>query len=100
MFIANFLKGYDVVTHTNIIQKVVSHEILISMVPPYLHDTKLLKHTQQSIENLKSKLSNHVIGPWSNKLAMVKHIVCTFTSSQSGEHHGCNKGFGCWHEKY
>jgi hypothetical protein len=47
MFIVDFLKGYDVAAHNNIIQKVVSRKILISMVAPYLHETKLLKHTQQ-----------------------------------------------------
>jgi hypothetical protein len=94
MFIANFLKGYDVATHNNIIQKFVSHEIFISMVLPYLHDTKLLKHTQQLIENIKSKLSNHMKGLRSNKSAMVKHIVCTFASSQAGSNMGVTRVLG------
>jgi len=94
MFIANFLNAYDVATHNNIIQKFVSHEIIISMVPPYLDDTKLLKHTQQLIENFKSGLSSHVIGLQSNKLSMVKHIVCTFASSQVGSNMGVTRVLG------
>ncbi len=46
MFIIDFLKGYDVGAQNNNIEKVLSHTILIGMVPPYLHNTKLLKHSQ------------------------------------------------------
>jgi hypothetical protein len=45
MFIADFLKGYDVAAQNTIMQKVVSHELLVEIVPPYLHDTKMLKHS-------------------------------------------------------
>jgi hypothetical protein len=48
IFIANFLKGYDVVVQNTIMQKVVSHELLIEIVPPYLHDTKMLTLVEKS----------------------------------------------------
>jgi hypothetical protein len=88
---ADFLKGYDVGAPNNIIKLALSHKILIGMVPPYLHDTKLLKHSQQLIENFKSKLSNHVTGLWSNTLAVAKDIVFTFASSQMGSIKGVTK---------
>lgn len=45
MFMANFLKGYDVGAHNSIIEKTLSRKILIGMVPLYLCDTKLLRHS-------------------------------------------------------
>jgi len=36
MFIVNFLKGYDVAKQQAIMHKVVSHEFLIDVMPPYL----------------------------------------------------------------
>ncbi len=62
MFIIDFLKGYDVAIQNTIMQKVVSHELVVEIVPPYLHDTKMLRHSQQVIENFKFGLNSHVIG--------------------------------------
>ncbi len=44
MFILDFLKGYDVANQQVIMHKVVSHEILINVMSPYLQDVKRLKH--------------------------------------------------------
>ncbi len=44
MFIANFLKWFDVDLQNVIMEKVVGHELLDITMPPYLHDVKRLKH--------------------------------------------------------
>ncbi len=44
MFILDFLKGYDVVKQQATMYKVVSHELLIHVMPPYLQNVKKLKH--------------------------------------------------------
>jgi hypothetical protein len=62
MFILDFLKGYDVAKQQAIMQKVASHEFLIDVMPPYLQDVKRLKYSHQLLGNLKSGLSNHVMG--------------------------------------
>jgi hypothetical protein len=46
------------------------------------------------IENFKFGLSSHVIGPWSNTLAMAKDIVCTFASSLVGSNKGVARVLG------
>jgi hypothetical protein len=66
-----------------IMEEVVGRELLNINVPPYMHDVKKLKHNQQLIENLRSGLSNHVIGHWFLKLVLAKNIVYTFVSFQS-----------------
>jgi hypothetical protein len=57
MFILNFLKGYDVAKQQAIMHKVVSHEFLIDVMPPYLQEVKRLKHNYQLLENFKSRFS-------------------------------------------
>ncbi len=66
-----------------ILEKVVSHDIFVDVVPPYLHDIKTLKHNLQLIEKLRSRLGEHLIGCWSSKLVMAKEIVCTLVASRS-----------------
>lgn len=44
MFILDFLKGYDVAKQQATLHKVVSHELLIHVMPPYLQNVKKLKH--------------------------------------------------------
>jgi predicted 2-oxoglutarate/Fe(II)-dependent dioxygenase YbiX len=80
IFITDFLKGYDVLIQNTIMQKVVSHELFVEIVLPYLHDIKMLKHRQQVIENFKFRLNSHVTSQWSNKFTMVKDIFYTFIS--------------------
>ncbi len=70
-------------------EKVVSHDILVGAMPPYLHDIKTLKHNLQLIENFRSRLREHLIGSWSSKLVMAKEIVCILVASRS---RGSNKG--------
>jgi hypothetical protein len=43
MFIANFLKWFDVDLQNVITKKVVGHEFLDTIVPPYLQDAKKIK---------------------------------------------------------
>jgi hypothetical protein len=40
MFILDFLKGYDVAKQQATMHKVVSHELLIHVMPPYLQNIK------------------------------------------------------------
>ncbi len=63
-------------------EKVVGHKLLDTIMPPYLHDVKRLKHNHQLIENFTSGLSNHVMGHGSSKLVLAKDIVYTFVASQ------------------
>ncbi len=58
------------------------HKLLDTIMPPYLHDVKRLKHNHQLIENFTSRLSNHVIRHGSSKLVLAKDIVYTFVASQ------------------
>lgn len=44
LLIWNFFKGFDIVVQNTILEKVVSHDILVDAMPPYLHDKKTLKH--------------------------------------------------------
>ncbi len=83
MFILDFLKGYDVANQQVIMHKVVSHEILINVMSPYLQDVKRLKHNHQLLENFKSRLSSHVTNQRSYELVMVKDMMCNFASFQS-----------------
>jgi len=69
-----------VIVQNTIMQKVVSHELFVEIVFPYLHDIKMLRHSQQVIENFKSILNSHVTSQWSNKFTMAKDIVYTFIS--------------------
>ncbi len=62
MFILDFLKGYDVAKQQAIMQKVVCHELLIDVMPPYLQDVKRLKHKHQLLENFKFGLSSPMKG--------------------------------------
>jgi hypothetical protein len=94
MCIADFLKGYDVVTQHNIVEKTLSHEIITSMVFSYLQDPMLLKHGKQLIENFKVGLSSHVTSQWPSKLVMAKDIVYTFASSQMGSNKGVARALG------
>jgi hypothetical protein len=43
MFIMDFLKGFDIATQNTITKKVLSHDLIIAMLPSYLHDVKRLK---------------------------------------------------------
>jgi hypothetical protein len=45
IFILDFLKGYDVAKQQAIMHKVVSHELLIDIMPPYLQDVERLNTT-------------------------------------------------------
>jgi hypothetical protein len=83
MFIADFLKRFDVDSQNVIMEKVMGHELLDIVMPPYLHDVKKLKHNQQLIENFIFGLSNHVAGHRSSKLVLAQDIVCNFAASQS-----------------
>jgi hypothetical protein len=56
MFIVDFFKRFDVDSQNVIMEKVVDHELLDIVVPPYLHDVKKLKHNQQLIENFRFRL--------------------------------------------
>lgn len=56
MFITDFFKRFDVDSQNVIMEKVVDHELLDIVVPPYLHDVKKLKHNQQLIKNFKPRL--------------------------------------------
>jgi len=38
MFIMDFLKGFDIVAQNTIMEKVLSHDLIITMLPSYLHD--------------------------------------------------------------
>jgi hypothetical protein len=89
LLIRNFLKGFDVVVHNIILEKVLSHDILIDAMPPYLHDIKTLKHNLRLIENFRFGLGEHMIGFQSFKLVMAKEIVCTLAAFGS---RGSNKG--------
>jgi len=89
LFIRNFFKGFDIVAHNTILEKVVSHDILVDAMPPYLYDIKTLKHNLQLIENFRSRLREHLIESWSSKLVMAKEIICTLVASRS---RGSNKG--------
>jgi hypothetical protein len=62
LLIRNFLKGFDVVVQNTILEKVISHDILVDAMPSYLHDIKTLKHNLQLIENFRSGLGEHLIG--------------------------------------
>jgi hypothetical protein len=62
MFIADFLKWFDVNSQNVIMEKVVGHKLVDTIVPPYLHNVKKLKHNHKLIENFKFELLNHVIG--------------------------------------
>ncbi len=62
LLIWNFLKGFDVIVQNTILEKVLSHDILIDAMPPYLHDINTLKHNLQLIESFRSKLEEHLIG--------------------------------------
>jgi len=76
------------------LEKVVSHDILVGSMPPYLHDTKRLKHTQQLFENLKSGLVNHLTSTRSFKF-IAKDILCKFVTSESmGSSRGTTKLLG------
>ncbi len=89
LFIRNFLEGFDIVAHNTILEKVVSHDILVDAMPPYLHDIKTLKRNLQLLENFRSRLGEHLIGSWSSKLVMAKEIVSTLVTSRS---RGSNRG--------
>jgi hypothetical protein len=80
--LVDFLKGYDVTTHSSIIEKTLSHEILMVWCFLICMVLSLLRRNQQLIYNFKFRLSNHVTCPWSNTLAMAKNIVYTFASFQ------------------
>jgi len=62
------------------LEKVVSHDIFVDAMPPYLHDIKTLKHNLQLIENFRSRLGECLTRFCSSKLVMAKEIVCTLVA--------------------
>jgi hypothetical protein len=81
MFIMDFLKGFDIATQNTIMEKVLSHDLIIAMLPFYLHDVKRLKHNQQLFDNFCYGSISHVIGHKSFNLVLAKDIICTFVAS-------------------
>ncbi len=59
-------------------EKVVSHDLLIDVVPPYMHNFKRLKYNQQLVNNFTYGVLGHVTSQRSSKLVMENDIVCTF----------------------
>jgi hypothetical protein len=45
MFIMDFLKGFGIAVQNTIMEKVLSHDLIIAMLPFYLHDVKRLNRT-------------------------------------------------------
>jgi hypothetical protein len=43
MFTMDFLKGFYIAAQNTIMEKVLSHDLIITMLPSYLHDVKRLK---------------------------------------------------------
>jgi hypothetical protein len=61
-------------------EKVVSHDLHVDVVPPYMHNLKRLKYNQQLVKNFTYGVLSHVTNQRSSKLVMENDIVCTFAS--------------------
>ncbi len=83
LFTIEITKDLDYRAQQVVIEKLISHLLIKSMVLDYLNNVFIVRQNQEVTSSSKIGITYHLVGQKSFQIVVVKDIVCMLASSQS-----------------
>jgi len=96
MYIKTSLIGCDLAKQLRVLEKVILHPVLKSVLPDYLQNLSEFKQNHVLLSSFKEGVTNNVlIKSKSKRLVAAKHMLCHLaTTSSFGSQRGASKALG------